>query len=179
MKKTAISFGLLSGLIIIVYSAAVFLLFGDFSKMSTSDITMVETLGYLRYLILLLTIVFAIRYFKKQNGGRGSFKQLFLAGVYTAVVVALLVGLMELVYILINPEFFTQYGELTTRKLVEEGASAEVISKHKQNMESFKWMANPAAMGTWYFFETAIIGTIVSLLVALFLRTKNAQPALA
>lgn len=179
MKKTAISFGLLSGLIIIVYSAAVFLLFGDFSKMSTSDITMVETLGYLRYLILLLTIIFAIRYFKKQNGGRGSFKQLFLAGVYTAVVVALLVGLMELVYILINPEFFAQYGELTTRKLVEEGASAEVISKHKQDMESYKWMANPAAMGTWYFFETAIIGTIVSLFVALFLRTKNAQPALA
>ncbi len=179
MKKTAISFGLLSGLIIIVYSTAVFLLFGDFSKMSTSDITMVETLGYLRYLILVLTIIFAIRYFKKQHGGLGSFKELFLAGLYTALVVALLVGLMELVYILVNPGFFEQYGELTTRKLVEEGASAEAIAKHKQSMDAYKWMANPAAMGIWYFFETAIIGTIVSLIVALFARTKNPRPALA
>lgn len=69
MKKTVLTFGLLSGIIIIVYSLIVFMAFGSFSSMSTSDFARVEMLGYLRYIILLLTVIFAIRYFKKQNGG--------------------------------------------------------------------------------------------------------------
>ena len=112
MKKIVLTFGILSGVIIILYSFAVFLIFGDFSKMSGEDFEKVEMLGFLRYIILLLTIIFAVRYFKKQNGGQGSFKQLFLAGFYTALVVAVLVGLMEFVYMLINPEFMDQYATI-------------------------------------------------------------------
>jgi hypothetical protein len=179
MKKTAISFGILSGLIIILYSLAVFLLFGDFSKMTTADLAKVEMLGYLRYLILLLTIIFAIRYFKKQNGGTGSFKPLFLAGFYTALVIAILVGLMELVYIAFNPDFFDQYGALTSKSLQEKGASAAEIADQKKQMESMKWMLNPAAMGAFYFFETAILGTIMSAITALVARTRGERPQVA
>ena len=126
-----LTFGLLSGLIIILYSSLVFLVFGDFSKMSGDDLARVEMLGYLRYLILLLTIVFALRYYKKQHGAPG-FKDLFLAGLYTALVVALLVGLMEMVYMLANPGFMDQYAELTTKRMAEEGANTEKIAAYKQ-----------------------------------------------
>jgi len=179
MKKTAITFGLLSGLIIIIYSAAVFIHFGDFAKMTSQDLSKVEMLGYLRYLILLLTIVFAIRYFKKQAGDAVTFKPLFLAGLYTAFIVALLVGLMEATYMLINPDFMEQYGELVTNRMKEQGASAAALAEHQKEMDNFKWMANPAAMGIFYFLETAVIGTVISLIVALIARTKKMQPVMA
>lgn len=172
MKKTVINFGLLSGLIIIVYTTVIFLVFGDFSKMKTEDFSKLEMLGYLRYIILLLTIIFAIRYFKKQNGNTANFRQLFLAGLYTALVVALLVGLMEMAYMLINPDFMDQYAELTTRKMQEEGATTAAIASHKADMDKYKWMANPALMGIFYFFETAILGTLISLVVSLILKTR-------
>ncbi|HEU4471412.1 MAG TPA: DUF4199 domain-containing protein [Flavisolibacter sp.] len=174
MKRTALSFGLLSGAIIIVYSAAIFIFFGDFSKISLPDLEKVEKLGYLRYLILLLTVIFAIRHFKKQLGGQGSFKQLFLAGIYTSLVVALLVGLMEFVYMLINPGFMEQYGSLMSERLKAGGASAAEIAAHEQQMASYKWLANPAAMGVFYFLETAVLGTIMSVIVALVKKTKRA-----
>ena len=176
MKKTAINFGLLSGLIIIIYTAVVFLVFGDFSKMSTGDFSKLEMLGYLRYIILLLTIIFAIRYFKKQNGNTGSFRQLFLAGLYTALVVAILVGLMEMAYMLINPDFIDQYAEITTRKMQEEGATTEAIASHKADMDKYRWMANPAMMGIFYFFETSVLGTLISLIASLILKTKKSKP---
>ncbi len=174
MKKTVLSFGLLSGLIIILYSFVVFLVFGDFSKMNSADFQKVEMLGYLRYIILLLTVIFAVRYFKKQNGGVGSFRSLFLAGVYTVLVVALLVGIMEMVYMYMNPGFMEQYAEITSKRMMEQGASAEKMAAYKKEMEQYKWMASPVGMGIFYFFETAVLGTIMSLIVALFARTKNA-----
>lgn len=179
MKKTVFSFGLLSGLIIIVYSVAVFLFFGDFAKMSSEDIDKVEKLGFLRYVILALTIIFSIRYFQKQQRGEAGFKQLFLAGTYTALVVATLVGLMEFVYLFVNPDFMEQYASMTTERLKAQGASAAAIASHQNEMQSMKWMANPTAMGAFYFLETAIIGTVLSLIVALVLRKQKLKPAMA
>jgi hypothetical protein len=179
MKKTVLTFGLVAGSVIIVYSAAVFLFFGDFAKMSSDDFSRVEKLGYLRYIILALTIVFSIRYLKKQQGGEGSFKQLFLAGVYTALVVATMVGLMEMAYILINPDFMEQYATLTTARMKAQGVSAAEIASHQSEIESMKWLASPAAMGVFYFAETAAIGTVLSLIAALVMRTKKLQPVIA
>jgi len=179
MKKTVITFGLLSGLIIILYSVAVFLAYGDFSKLSASEFEKVEKLGYLRYLILFLTIIFAIRYFKKQKGGVVTFGQAFRAGMYTALVVALLVGLMELVYMLANPGFMDQYAEISTKKMAEQGASAAEIESRKKEMENYKWLASPAGMGIFYFLETFILGTIMSLLTSLFVRSRNRQTVAA
>ena len=173
MKKIVLTFGILSGIIIIIYSFAVFLIFGDFAKMSAQEFNTVEKLGYLRYIILLLTIVFAVRYYKKQNGGQGSFKQLFVAGFYTALIVAVLVGLMEFVYMLVNPDFMDQYAAIMENKMKAEGATAEMIAKQQKQVESMKWMAHPAGMGIFYFFETAILGTIVSVITALINKTRK------
>lgn len=93
--------------------------------------------------------------------------------------VAILVGLMEMVYMLINPQFMEQYAEMTTRKMVESGATSDMIAAHKKEMEQYKWMANPVFMGLFYFFETAVLGTIMSLVVALITKTPKPKPAIA
>ena len=60
-----------------------------------------------------------------------------------------------------------------------QGASAEAIADKQKQMENFKWMASPAGMGIFYFFETAILGTIISLIVALVSKTRLPKKALA
>lgn len=179
MRKTAINFGLLSGGIIIVYTFGTFLMFGEFSKLTPKDLAMVEAFGYLRYVILFLTLVFAIRHYRKQQQEQSGFKKLFMAGVYTALVIALLVGLMEFCYMLLNPDFMEHYASLNEQRLVESGASAEKLARNREMMESMKWMANPAAMGVFYFVETMILGTIMSLILAFFFRPKQQAAAIA
>lgn len=179
MKKTALTFGLLAGGIIIVYSFIVFLIFGDFSQITPEKFATMEVLGYLRYLILILTVIFAIRHFKKQNGGEGTFKQLFMAGFNTVLIIAVLVGLMECIYMLANPGFMDQYADIMVKSMEQKGASAAMIAKTKSEMDSMKWMANPAMMGIFYFFETAVIGTIVSVITALIQKPKKKQAAFA
>ncbi|HEX6914554.1 MAG TPA: DUF4199 domain-containing protein [Chitinophagaceae bacterium] len=173
MKNVSIRFGIIAGIIIIAYSILVFLVMGDFSSMDAGDFKKVEMLGFLRYIILFLTVFLSIRYFKKQNSGEGTFRQLFLAGLYTALVIAMLVGLMELLYMWLNPQFISQYAELSTRKLQESGASAERIAEHKKQLEQFSWMASPAIMGVYYFLETAVLGAICSAIVGLLMRRRT------
>lgn len=173
MKKTVLTFGLLSGGIIILYTIIVFMVYGDFPNITPEEFAVVEILGYLRYVILLLTVIFAIRYFKKQNGNQGTFKQLFMAGFNTVLVVSVLVGLMEFCYMLMNPGFIEQYVDIVQKSMQAKGATAAEIAAKKAEMDNYRWMANPAATGVFYFLETAIIGTILSLIGALIIRTRT------
>lgn len=64
MKKPVLTFGVLAGAIIAIYSLAVLAYVGDFSSVSPETFRTVEILGYLRYVILLLGVFFAIRTFR-------------------------------------------------------------------------------------------------------------------
>lgn len=134
-----------------------------------------ETLGYLRYIILLLTIYFAIRTFKKQNNGQLTYRQAAKQGIMVALVIAVCIGLMESIYIIMEPGFYEKYGKLYAGQLKAKGASAEKINEMKAEMDKYKWMQNAPMTGLFYFFETALIGTIGSLIMARFFKTKKSS----
>jgi hypothetical protein len=74
---------------------------------------------------------------------------------------------------LINPGFMEQYAAMTVAQMKEDGATAAEIASRQAEMQRVQWLANPVAMGLFYFVETALIGTILSLIVALLMRTKH------
>jgi hypothetical protein len=82
-----------------------------------------------------------------------------------------------MVYLYLNPGFMEQYAEITLKRMMEQGAGAEKMAAYKKEMEQYKWMASPVGMGLFYFFETAVLGTIMSLFVAIFARTKKPASA--
>lgn len=174
MKKLILQFGLISGLVIVAYSMTVMFFFGDIAKLSPKEFQMVEVLGFLRYIILLLTVFLAMRAVRKQAETQPGFWPVVRSGILVAVVIAFLVGLMEFGYILSNPGFFEQYGELYLSRLQADGAPEVEIAAARQQMEDFAFMANPVANGIFYFIETALIGTVSALIMGIFLRKKAA-----
>lgn len=173
--KQALTFGGIAGGIIIVYTFVVFFAMGSFEDMSFERLALVETLGYLRYLILFAVIIFALRVFKKNSQKAPTYWALVKQGIFTALVVAVCVGLMEFAYVLINPEFMEQYGNLQVQKMIQDGASAAEIAALREEMEQFSFMANPIAMGVFYFFETAILGSVASLIISIFFRSGKGE----
>lgn len=171
--KQALTFGGIAGAIIVIYTFVIFFAFGSFEDMSFQRLALVETLGYLRYLILFAVIIFSLRVIKKASTTPLTYWQLVKQGVLTALVVAICVGLMEVAYILINPDFMEQYANLQLQKMTSEGASPEKITEFKSELEQFAFMAKPIPMGVFYFFETAILGAVASLIIALFFRSSK------
>ncbi|HEX2787221.1 MAG TPA: DUF4199 domain-containing protein [Ignavibacteria bacterium] len=176
MKKAALTFGLIGGVLVIIYSAILFMTFGDFGNMPLDKLGILEVMGYLNYLILILAIFFAMRAQKKEwseSGQSMKYMSIVKVGLMVSFIVALFVGIGEFIYISINPEFFNQYGDLMVRKLEAGGASAQEITDLRQSMEDFKWMQNPIGSGVFYFFESFVIGAVIAFIFGIFLRPKN------
>ena len=174
MKKSTLIFGLLSGIIIAIYTFIVLFAFGDFSKMSLKQFQMVETFGYLRYLILLLTVFFAMHTYKKSSTGV-NYWAVAVQGIQVALLVGVIVGIMEYCYMILSPGFYEKYGHMYVAQMKHNGASMEALKQVKLEMNNYKWMQNPLMTGIFYFFETFLIGTTAALILGIFLKNKKTQ----
>jgi hypothetical protein len=179
MKKQVLIFGLLASGVIFFYSYIVFMLFGDWNNMTPKKMAVMEVFGYLRYLILIIAIFFAMKSVRKETLNI-NYMSIVKIGLMVSIIISFFIGIGEWIYAVINPDFFDKYSEITIKGLQEEGASPERIAEHYTALEQFGWMRNPYLSALFYFFQTFIIGAIVSFLFGIFLRSKNtATPAQA
>ena len=172
MKQITIRFGLIAGAIVLLYSIIVVFAFGDIAQLNAGQLQMVEAFGFLRYLILLLAIVFAIRAYKRTAQTPPTYWSLVKQGVLVSLVVAGCIGIMECVYIALNPDFYEDFAAMYIKHLQENGASASELAEVSGQMESYRWMQNPFMTGVFYFFETLLIGTVMALITARFSRSS-------
>jgi hypothetical protein len=174
MKRAALTFGILAGALIFAYMFVLFLIFGDFGNVKPEDMVVTSVLGYLRYLILLLGITMAILTFRKETPGPIGYKRVFLTGLYATLIVALFVGAMEFVYMaFLDPHFVEHYTTVMMEGMKKSGASAAEMAARRRELDNFAWMSNPWATGVFYFSETTVIGTIFTLVAAIFGRRKE------
>ena len=172
MKKIALTFGLIGSGLILVYFVITFLLLSDAANLTAETLGIAEVLGYLRYLILLLTIVFAMRAYRQQTTPPVTYWGIVKVGLVVSVIVGVVVGLMEMIYIALTPEFFDGYYNATIESMTRKGASAAEIDGFKQTFEQLSWMKNPGLAGLFYLVETALIGCVMSFIVGIFMRSK-------
>jgi Protein of unknown function (DUF4199) len=174
MKRPVLTFGILSGAVIFGYSMILFLIYGDIATVGTKNLQMMEMLGFLRYLILLLGIVMAVIAYRRGTSGPIGYKRAFLTGFYTASIIALFVGMMEFVYVaFLDPNFYEHYGALMLEVKKQAGAPAAELAALQQEMQTFSWIANPWMTGIFYIGLTAVAGTIIALITAIFGRRKD------
>jgi uncharacterized protein DUF4199 len=178
MKKIALTFGLIGSALILVYFFITFLILGDPAKMNADTLSIAEVFGYLRYLILLLTVIFAMRAYKQQATASLSYWSIVKAGIVVSLIVGAMVGLMEMIYIALTPEFFDGYYNAYIEAMIKKGASATEIAAFKDTFERLSWMRNPLLTCLFYFVETALIGLVMSFIIGIFMRSKP-QPKLA
>jgi len=180
MKKTVLTFGLISGFIMIA--------------MMTISLVLSDRIGFghnlvLGYTILVLgslLIFFGIRSYRENiGGGQISFGRAFAVGILITVVASVCyVVCWEIIYFNFMPDFADKYAAYIVEQARAGGATQQVIDAKLAEMKGLKALLdNPLYNGLMTFAEPFPIGLLVTLISAAVLRTRKAksvqQPAMS
>ena len=173
MKKTVLTFGLISGAI----SSLMMLAYLPFVDRIGFDKGAV--IGYTAIVLCFLLVFFGIRSYR-ENVGNGSitFGRAFGVGILiTLISCAFYVVTWEIIYFKLMPDFAEKFTNYAVGQVRASGASQQVIDAKLQEMKSFTAMLNnPLYNAAITFTEPFPIGLIVTLISAAVLR-KKAKPA--
>jgi Protein of unknown function (DUF4199) len=173
MKKTVLTFGLISGAI----SAAMMLVTVPFvDKIGWEK---GEILGYTSMVLAALLIFFGIRSYRENvAGGRLTFGHGFAVGILiTLISSACYVATWEVVYFKFLPDFADKYAAHMVERAKASGASQQKLDETQQKATQFKQMYNnPAINIALTFMEVFPIGLGVTLISAGILRKKQPIP---
>lgn len=175
MKRTVLTFGLISGFIILLLGTATRPIWmGDQGKM---DMSTGELLGYINMLIALTMVFFGIRqYREKQPGGLLTFGQAFKVGILITLVASVIyvAGWMIYYYTSETAQTFpAQYLAYMKEQWNAKGLPADEIASRVEGYE--KNMAlynNPFIMFLMTFFEIFPVGLLITLISAFLLKKK-------
>ena len=173
MKKTVLTFGLISGFIMIA--------------MMTLSLALSERIGFghslvLGYTILILgsvLVFFGIRSYRENiGGGQISFGRASAVGILITLVASVCyVVTWEIIYFNFMPDFCDKYAAYMIEKARAAGESAQKIQAIADQMKSLKaTLNNPFLNAAFSFIEPFPIGLIVTLISAAILRKKPSPP---
>ncbi len=175
MKKSILSFGLISG----VFSAVMLLATVPFADKIGFDKG--EYLGYTVIVLSLLMVFFGVRSYRDNAGnGQMTFAQGFAVGISITVISCICyVITWEVMYFKLLPGFMDKYSAYMVQKLQAQGASPAVIQAEVLQIKKYKEMYdNPFLNAAMTFLEPFPIGLVITLISAAVLRRKpKAQPA--
>jgi hypothetical protein len=173
MKKTVLTFGLISGAV----SAAMMLVSIPFvDKIGWEK---GEILGYTTIVLSALLVCFGVRSYRENaGGGRLTFGRGLAVGMLiTLISSACYVGTWEFVYYKLMPNFSEKYAAHMAERAKASGATQPKVDETERQAEQFKQMyANPAINIAMTFAEVFPIGLVVMLVSAGILRKKVPAP---
>jgi hypothetical protein len=174
MKKTVLTFGLISGGFSAVMMVAT-LPFVDKIGFDKGEI-----LGYTLIVLSALMVFFGIRSYRENaGGGRITFGRGFAVGILiTLISSACYVATWEVLYYKFMPDFTDKYAAHMVEHAKASGASQQKVDEAQREASQFKQMyANPAINVALTFAEVFPIGLVVTLISAGILRKKVRAPA--
>jgi hypothetical protein len=168
MKKTVLTFGLISGVIMSTLMLAT-VPFADRIGFDHAEI-----IGYSTLLLSFLLVFFGIRSYREQAGGRISFGRAFTVGLLiTLITCAFYVVTWEIMYFKLMPDFVEKYTAYLVANLKASGATQQAIDTRIAQMQQFKQMYdNPLINAAITLIEPLPIGLAVTLISAGVLRKK-------
>lgn len=170
MKKTVLTFGLISGAI----SSLMMVAFIPFIDQIGFDKGMV--IGYTTMVLSFLMVFFGIRSYRENVGnGTITFGRAFGVGILiTLVSCVFYVVTWEIIYFKFMPEFADKFTNYAVEQVRASGAGQQAIDAKLEEMKSFVVMYNnPLINAALTFAEPFPIGLIVTLISAAILRKKT------
>ena len=167
MKKTVLTYGLISGAI------AAVLMLAHVPFMDGSSKSLI--LGYAGIVLSALLIFFGVRSYRENVGdGRISFGRAFAVGILIALISsACYVAAWEAVYYT-NPEVADHIFDKQLEDLRASGAPQDEIDEATRQMASFKELyANPFVNVAFTFVEPLPVGILMTLISAIVLRRRR------
>ena len=166
MKKTVLTYGLISGVV------AVVLMLAHVPFMDGSSKSLI--IGYTGIVLSALVIFFGVRSYRENVGnGKISFGRGFAVGILIALIsAACYVAAWEVVYYS-SPGIADHIFDKQVEELKATGTPQEKIDETAREVESFKKLyANPFVNVAFTFMEPFPVGLLMSLISAAILRRK-------
>ena len=177
MKKTILTFGLISGVISSLMMIAT-VPFADRIGFGHSYVV-----GYTTIVLSLLLVFFGVRSYRDNVGkGQITFGKAFLVGLAITVISCLFyVATWEIIYFNFMPDFMDKYGAHVIQKMQASGATAAAIQQQTEHIDKLKVLyKNPFFNMAMTFIEPFPVGLVITLFSAAVLRKKApSQPAVA
>ena len=175
MKKTILTFGLISGAISALLMAA----YVPFLDRIGHDRG--AYFGYTGIVLSFLLVFFGIRSYRDNVGsGQISFGRGFAIGIcITLITCVCYVVAWEVIYYNFMPDFWDKYAAYEVGKLQASGASQAAVQAKLEEVNKFKQLyTNPLINGAFTFIEPFPVGLVMTLASAAILRRKPPlQPA--
>jgi hypothetical protein len=169
MKKTVLTFGLISGAVaaLLMFSTVPFIYRIGFDKG--------VIVGYTGIVVSLLLVPFGIRSYRENvGGGNITFGRAFAVGILITLISCICyVIAWEIVYFNFLPDFAEKYTTYMVEKARASGASQQTIEATVQEMKNMKTMLdNPLINAALTFIEPFPVGLIITVVSAAILRKK-------
>lgn len=174
MKKTILTFGLISGVLASVMMIA------TVPFMKQPDFDHGYILGYTTIVLSMLLTYFGIRSYRDNVGdGHITFGRAFLIGLAIAVIsCSFYVVTWEVIYFKFMPDFMEKYGAHVLQKMQASGASAAAIQEKSEELTKLGAMyKNPLINMAMTFLEPFPVGLVIALLSAAILQRKPQVPS--
>jgi hypothetical protein len=169
MKKTILTFGLISGAL----SSLMMVATVPFEDKIGFDRG--EYFGYTAIVLSFLLVFFGIRSYRDKVGnGRITFTKGFVVGIsITLISCVFYVVTWEVLYFTVLHDFMDKYGAYLVEKLRASGASAAAIQAQLQQVKKYKELyENPLSNAAMTFLEPFPVGLVITLISAAVLRRK-------
>ncbi len=171
MKKTVLTFGIISGLVVALLMTLSILLFYGEEDMSGSMMV-----GYASMLIAFAFIFVGIKNYRdKYNGGVVTFGKALQIGLLIAFIASSFYVAAWLVeYYCFMPDFMDKYADHVLKQMQESGATASEIAAQKEHLdfgrEAYK---TPIGIILMTYVEILPLGIVIALICALILKRKS------
>lgn len=177
MKKTVITFGLISGAVASLMMVATI----PFHDRIGFDRGMI--VGYTTIVLSFVLVFFGVRSYRDNvGGGQISFGKAFHVGILITLISCLCYVLTwQVLYRTVASDYGDKYTAYVLEKAKKEGASEAELQKQAAEMKQFWEMyQNPLVNVAFTFMEPFPVGLLITLMSAGVLRTKaSASPNLA
>ena len=174
MRKTVLTFGLISGAISSLMMVA------TVPIADRMGIDQGVFLGYTSIVLSFLLVFFGIRSYRDNIGnGQITFLKAFGVGISITLISCICyVVTWEILYYNVFPDFWDKYGAHLVEKLTASGASPAAVQAKLQQVRKYKALyKNPLFNAALTFIDPFPIGLVMTLISALVLRRKpQSQP---
>jgi hypothetical protein len=163
MRKTVLTFGLISGSILSIMMLA------TLPFMDSIGFDRAEVIGYTTMVLAFLLIFFGVRSYRDNvAGGSVSFGRALAVGALIAVVASICyVVTWQIIYYKLAPDFVEKYQAYTIEKARASGESQVAIDKRIVDMQRFAEMyRNPVINAAVTFIEPLPVGLVFALVSA-------------
>ena len=165
--KTALNFGLLLGVITVVYGLMLYSLDIHYKQETSTSI--------IGYAILIVIILFGIIRFKNSNYGYISLSESLKTGVGTALISSIIVSIYTIIMIkYLDPEFLSKSLEYQKQKMLQENPEISLENVEKI-FDMQKEFSGPFIISGFIIIFNLFFGFIISLVVGLIVRKSKTE----